>query len=417
MKYATKNLKNLLYNDKLITALSIICIAASVIIMHFAYGLYQNYHVLLDEESSDIYELNIDVLKPESVTQQELIACFLDIPENTAQAITVCVAFPSLAVDTKDADAMEQENGGSVYSPVTCYFSVEDNAIKSSKYFKKQHEHQGTLSGEYFSDNDFEKKAKVALMDQSKFRAQFATDASAVRRAQYNKEQMWHDDPNAPMGYDISIQGELYQVIGSIDVSSSAIVPITALQSDTVFRSPIILSFGDETKLKPMTRSQYTDVCDTFQRRFGDAIKVPELDIPDLDLQYFYKTILLISVLIALIAAFNFSQLYLYILEKRRKRIAIMRICGATKLRVACTYLLECMMLMLPVYLCAFLCFKHIILPAFRDTFPYMEPSYSTRIYLILLVIYLMISVLALVVMIVRYLSGNHLMRQQKGGK
>ena len=53
-KYAKKNLLRLVVHDKLILFLAMLCVAASVIITHFSYGLYQNYHVLITENENDV---------------------------------------------------------------------------------------------------------------------------------------------------------------------------------------------------------------------------------------------------------------------------------------------------------------------------------------------------------------------------
>lgn len=75
MKYAWKNLIRIFQNDRLIACLAILCIVASVIIMHFGYGLYQNFNALLEGDKNGMSELQIKINNPQAVTKAELVAC------------------------------------------------------------------------------------------------------------------------------------------------------------------------------------------------------------------------------------------------------------------------------------------------------------------------------------------------------
>lgn len=401
-KYAKKNLLRLIVHDKLILFLAMLCVAASVIITHFSYGLYQNYHVLITEHENDVIWFSVMINKPEMVTKDKLISCVKSIPEKTAKKIC---NFNTIANLQFEWESPFDENGNSLdmIDPVRCFFDIEDGQIVSSKYFRNVHEKEGTLTGMYFTDEMYASGQKYALMDQ------------VFMKSKKAKEELRIPDPEAPMGYAISLQGERYSVIGSIDARNMAVVPITALHDDTEFRSYIGINFGDENELRPINKKEYEDLKETFLNAFGDAVEVPDLEIPDNELIYLYRTIMLISVVIAAIAAFNFTQLYLYLLEKRRRRIAIMRICGCTKTKAAGIFLSECMMLIPPVYLLSLLLFQKIILPSFSEKYQYMEEAYSASIYVILFLIYFGISIIELTVMIIRFLSGNNLIERQNG--
>lgn len=59
---------------------------------------------------------------------------------------------------------------------------------------------------------------------------------------------------------------------------------------------------------------------------------------------------LVISVIISLLSVINFAMLYLFILKNRQRNLAVMRICGCTKVKAVLIYLTECLVLTLPVY-------------------------------------------------------------------
>ena len=238
-KYAKKNLLRLIVHDKLILFLAMLCVAASVIITHFSYGLYQNYHVLITEHENDVIWFSIMIQKPEMVTKDKLISCVKSIPEKTAKKIC---NFNTVANLQFEWESPFDENGNSLdmIDPVRCFFDIEDGQIVSSKYFRNVHEKEGTLTGMYFTDEMYASGQKYALMDQ------------VFMKSKKAKEELRIPDPEAPMGYAISLQGERYSVIGSIDARNMAVVPITALHDDTEFRSYIGINFGRK-KSHPVT--------------------------------------------------------------------------------------------------------------------------------------------------------------------
>ena len=95
-------------------------------------------------------------------------------------------------------------------------------------------------------------------------------------------------------------------------------IPFLSLDDNTQMKDSVLIWFENI-----MTRSQYNELKDAFESRFGSAITVPELDIPETGQRYLYRTILMICAAIALLAAANFSVLYQYLLEQRKKQIVI----------------------------------------------------------------------------------------------
>ena len=408
MKYSFKNFIRIFQNDKLIATLAILCVVASVIIMHFGYGLYQNYNALLLGEKSGMTKLEIKIREDsQAVTKKELLDCIKALSFNTQNNIHDICAYPAVTIEMKEADKIED-----YYLPVICYFSVSNGKIIASKYLEKIHANQGTKFGSFFSDEDFSGNKKSALFDRYVFERKVTYDK--VDR-EYLRKQIQFNNPDAPMGYDIKIQGELYQVIGSMDKMGGAVLPITQLNDDTIMQNNVFIGFGNDAEKSFITREQYNDIRDSFLKHFGNEVEVPDIPLPDIELQRLYRTVILIAGLIALIAGFNFTQLYLYILEKRRKRIAIMQICGCSKRQAAEIFLTECMMFMLPSYLVSYLVFRYGILPQCSQMFPFMIDSFSPNIYLALFGIFMIISLIELNVMIMSFLAGNDIIRKERG--
>ena len=406
MKYAVKNFIRVFQNDRLIGGLAILCIVASVMIMHFGYGLYQNFNALLVGEESGMHTLTIKVNEPDAVTKEKVVACFTSLSLETQDNIHTITAFSTLEAAPKKPFAGESGNAN-----VQCFFSVSGGKVTKSLKFQKVHEQQGDLFGNYFTDEDFQSNKKVALFDRKMFEIRSPQDTEEKR--QERVEMYQYPDADAPMGYDIMIDGELYQVIGSLD-GWFTLVPITQLKDGTTFTN-LFLRFGNDTEDGFITREQYNDIHDALLSYFGNAVTVPDIPLPDLDLQKLYRTVILIAGLIALIAGFNFTQLYLYILEKRRKRIAVMRICGCSKNRAASIFLIECMLFMFPAYLVSYLTFRYAVLPQCSKAFPFMADSFSPKIYLVLFCIFAGVSLLEINMMILHFLAGKDLVGKERG--
>ena len=164
MKYAFKNFIRIFQNDRLIGVLAILCIVASVMIMHFGYGLYQNFNALLIGEESGMNRLTITVNEADAVTKEKLIACFTSLSLETQDNINTITAFSTLEAAPKKSFAGETGN-----ACVHCHFSVSGGKVTNSMKFQKVHEQQGDLFGDYFTDADFQSDTKVALFDRTYF--------------------------------------------------------------------------------------------------------------------------------------------------------------------------------------------------------------------------------------------------------
>ncbi len=190
----------------------------------------------------------------------------------------------------------------------------------------------------------------------------------------------------------------------------SPIIPFESLDNNTEFQNEIWIGFD-----KSIKRTQYDDIKSTFDSYFGDAITIPELDIPESENIYLYNTIIIISVLIAALAAINFAILYKYILEKREKYIAVFRICGCTKLNAAAIFLTECMIITIPVFIASTIIYDRMLLPLLGHYFIYMEQAYSFAVYAVICFIYIVTSIIVLIIMLALTLWGKTLTELKAG--
>lgn len=369
MKYVFRNIRSLFQTQPMIAFLMLICVWASTVILHFSYGLYQNYNVILAKENSATSYLPLQVADGAIITKSELLECIFQLSDNVNDNVkNYYLMF--------DADVEGEEQYQAV-SEVTCRFTVSNGSVRNCEGFREALTAGGNLRGRFFTDEEQAFGTPVAIIAPSD---SGGTDVTSLK-----------------------INGKQYEVIG-YSFSSEVDVPIQSLNDDAKVSSFIMIVFS-EYEGDMMTRSQYNEIQETFTKHFGASIIIPDLDIPEQENQYLYRTILLISVVIALLAAINFSQLFQYILDQRQQRIAIFRLCGCTAKRTIRLLLLECLMFTVPAYWLAAFLYSRLFMPNLTPLFPYMADSFTPILYIALFGIYLVSILTVLVIMLHRRIA------------
>lgn len=129
------------------------------------------------------------------------------------------------------------------------------------------------------------------------------------------------------------------------------------------------------------------------------------MPVVNVDTEYFYNTNIWISVIIALAAAINLAVLYQYVLVSRRKTLAIFRLVGGTKNRIRRLYIFETALLSTVMFVISAVIFNVAIKPFIVKVYPYIENLYTLKVYAIMFLIYMAVTVVILNIMIMRYVS------------
>lgn len=391
MMYIFLNLKNLAKNEKFIFAVMLVCIFVSAWIMTFSYGLYQNYHSMRIESETDSKEICPEIAAGETLTQGEL-KLYLNSLSDTVlfgtNVIYCSTSFNFEHIDPNSSESYMRE------AAVVSRFTVSGGEYRTSPYIADMWNNNAMIkTGHYFSDADETEGLCVAMVDDA-----------------------WVNDPLRRLDYaelldgsdTITLFGEKYSIIGTHS-SFGAAVPFLSLPGDAVMDS-FILSFENA-----VSRKSY----DELKRRAGEILPgkliFPELPFPDEESIYIYNNIMLISVLIAALTIINFALLYDFIFKKRRRQLAIMRICGCTPLRAWGICLGECCVVCVPVFLlgvATFIPFTHGFL---SDIFIYMEDSYTPAIYAAIFIIYLVMLLVIMGVKLIVQINKTLSEAQKKG--
>lgn len=152
--------------------------------------------------------------------------------------------------------------------------------------------------------------------------------------------------------------------------------PITAAPDGLELSPSLYIGFDGA-----ISRAEYKDLRDTAEQVVPGMFRFEEISFPDSDSRYVYSNIILISVLIALMSVVNFSMLYRYILRRRSRTLAILRLSGCSSLRAAAGYIGECLLVGVPTFAAGLAVYVPVMKRRLSGIFPYMQESYSRRIY------------------------------------
>lgn len=383
------NIFKLVYHDlksyRMISILIVLNIIISAFVICFSYGIYQNYNVKIDDGNVSQHEL---IIKPTtqyndkecSITTKMVIDFVKTLSAETLNNISSfsCKAvLPTSAIEQNLFDFMfSYENGK--------FHDVEDFAV--------------------FSDDQYNSYKKIVAINPS-IRDDIPGigigiigigdfDAVSIGNAKY-----------------IEINGVKFAIIDNPFSFGVLNAPITAFYDNIYLTRNLTLTFKTD-----ISRTQYDDIVNAVAINMGDNAEVPEMDISPTTELFYYRTVLMISVLISILAAINFAVLYRFVLQKRIKTLTIFRICGCTKKRIIFIYLCECMIIGLPLFALSMLLFDKIALPVLSEIFEYISLAYSPLLYSAIFGIYAVSSFAVLLIMIGTYIS-RHSITELKAGE
>lgn len=385
MRYVFQNFFTLVKNEKFIFSVMLVCVFISAWTMLFSYGLYQNYSTLLVESDSNSKDISIGIAEGETLTHGEVKAYLDELPDTLLNGVKLvyCSAW------------YEYDNAENSYKegvPVVSRFTVCDGVYKTSSYIADMWTKNGMIAtGRYFTDDDEINGTRTVMVSKSSMESSF-----------WRKEHKNFivDDNTA------QIFGQTFNIIGT-HTSSGAVVPFLSLPEEVAVTG-LTLSFENI-----ITRSDYETLVQTASKIVPGKMLFPELPFPDEEQISIYNNVIAISVLIAALTVINFSFLYNFIFEKRRRGIAIMRICGCTATRARAICIGECCLICIPVFAVGILTYIPFMKGVLSGIFVYMERSYTPAVYLAIFAIYVVMLLVIMGILLLRQI-GQELSQGQK---
>lgn len=367
-KYTLKNIKSFFINNFIIFILLVISTITSAIVIFFSYGVYQNYNTILsykeDDLSDDYIGINYVNTGSEYVTKRDLLNCLSEIDDISNELREQIIQY--------DVEGIIDNNS------YEFKFLYCDGKFKVAEEFKENLKKYDNLTeGTYWSDYEEANGICVALIsDPDVF-----GDISALSSIRY--------------GSQLKIGGKIYDIIGKQAWNEKgAMFPFSTISDDQLLTSTFI-SFNSAVSVKT-----YNQIRNIFNNYMGDKAIFEEIKMLDKETYYTYKTVILISVFIALIAAINFMILYRYIMSTRKRTTAIFRILGLTPAKLNFMNMSECIILIVPFFILGMVLYQTVFLPRLHTYFVYMQDAYTPFVYFLLFVIFISVSLIVIGIML-----------------
>ena len=432
LKYLFKNLKSLLTKQGVISLLLVVNIVVSALVICFSYGLYQNYNIYINEGEADrIENLYIDVyheykskdpykIQRTPVTVGMVKDFIYMLSDDTMELIEYVSVSPLINTDLY----YNQDNPDEVgeLGADFCLTRRNGNIVNYLYYGSYSYEgykQENSLLDMIPEESDV-RGDKVVVISESFFHGPVGTISQTMlsnpEAGKYYTAESVCDLPEDTK--TVKINGENYEIIGVIkgmNYWGMFQFPFTSLSDDTLLNAGYL-----DIVFKPdayLTERAYNDIVTCMEATMSPYVYTYDVEIPTTTQMYFYKTILIISLFIAILAAVNMAILYRYILEKRSSELAILRICGCSKRKAVRMYLLECMLVNAPLFALTEYVYHKLIMPKLTGLFPHMEGAYSKKLYIVIFAMYVIASLIILYAMIKALISKHSLVEQKNSSK
>ncbi|MBR1833459.1 MAG: hypothetical protein IJ784_13715, partial [Ruminiclostridium sp.] len=408
MRYSLKNLCSMFTKQRLLSLLLVLNIVVSCFVICFSYGLYQSYNVVIEEGENPVYkELTIKASDGKKHRSDEYE---IDLSEVTIGEFTAMLT--SLSDDlTDNISSIDLFLGvdQDLYCECTDQEALSDTGVYAN-YIHLDVKHHMIISGGTdvgcISDEDYSSGKKLVALGTEMFGSHGGTIGYSSKS--YTAVPLT-DEKN------ITIEGEPYEILRiNRHLDGRMIFPITSLSDDKLlWAEPISNDVFTIRFNEPIKVSQYSELHDTIDQYFRGKVTTPSLKFKNADELYYYRTVLIISVLIALLVSVNMTVLYRYILERRSRELAIFRICGCTGRSAVMMYLAECLTVSLPLFALTELFWHKLLMKRIARLFEHFEGAYSPKLYAAVFGIYA-VSVTVVMYIMIRATVKKHSLAELK---
>lgn len=389
IKYIIKNIAVSMRKSSVIFALFIICCIVSVLVILFSHGVYQNYETMLTFENEywnfveSIPDISFGKITDTYVDEQAQLTNYLGdgkstlgefrkvlnlMDDKTKSSFTGFFMIYNFK-DTYDfypdridgIDDGENEKGHLLISRIEYDESAHQYGLYSSLT-----KNISPTSGRYITQDEELSSANVLFITSDR-------DIDLI-------------------GHKVEFLNKEYEIIGieSLGNGNEYIVPFSTLPDDLTFSSVSLLTD------KVITTDTYRKIKEAFTSVYGDNVNFPEFKTADTTEQTFYASIMLISIVLSVLSAINLAILFRYIMLTRRKRLAVFRLSGCTRIKARFMYLGEAAGISVLIFIVCSIVYHYVIIPRLTFAFPKIQDVYGIKTYLYLFVIFIAVLLLAI---------------------
>lgn len=359
--YIFKNIKNFAKNESIMFLLLLIGLTVSFGVLFFAVGLFYQYNKNLEDNEIDNYAVGFTI--NDVVTKSDFESFADKIPQKLMNDVSYMTCFSTAKVSGVKDDV-----------PLTFYLEYDNGKLGFSKeVFKPMLDEMIIINGRFFSQKEYENGDKVAIV--------------------MGKSQYYQNVPS-PKGTDsITVSGEKYKVIGTLNPDNSnydigsVYIPFSSLPDDTELSDSIYLSLS-----KKITKSEYNQFSEFIDSYFGNKITMNKTAMDLKSDTAYYFTIILVSFCIALLSALNISVLYSYIISKRKRQLDIFRLCGGKSLNLCTITAGEIAVIIAPIGILSALIYSKLMLPLISEKFSLISQAYTPLTYFCIIAVYTIVT-------------------------
>lgn len=373
MKHILHNLRCFIRHERLIFIVMIVCILSSAFILNFSYGLYRNFQTAKTVEVESLNELALEIQKDHAPTCKQVRQFIESLSEETLNETTF---FISGTIDT-----LADYN----FPYLESRFVYQNKEYTIPTEFRKNAEDK-LMFGRMITDEEEQSSALVACVETS----------LSSKNVQESVQSIMTDDET------LVFMNQEYHIVGGSGVIANIIVPFLSVPDDFVYDDVIILDFK-----QPLNRTIYQEIIAASTKYMPDALIFPDLKLPDHDTISIFDNIIAISILISVFSAFNFVLLYHFILNKRNHDLAVMRVCGCSKLKVFGNCIGECLLISMPFYVLGTGIYIFLLHAVLKKNYPYISDVYSLKVYALIFALYIIILMLAVGIMVLSHINQS----------
>lgn len=339
VKIIAKNIKNSFQNFRKIYLLLIISQVISVVSIFLVYGIFGNYSNQMEELDIDSYSIDADFVDiGETCTIGELKECLPEVMDQVGKKLDF--VFIAGSCDGRMLSMhTEYHNGEYLLSKTVLEnFNLQD--------------------GRCLSDED-EKNANHVIFS-----------------GKLEEDQV---------GDMICIAGTEFEVVGTNAMGLGDYeLPYNSCP-DEVKLYCVYFNFKELPSKK-----DYNAIRDAFDGAFGENYYMQEFNMKNEEQIIAYRSQMVLCLAIGMVSALNTCLLYGYIVNQRRKQMAVYGIVGASKGKRLAINEIEVLFVSLVAALIAFLVFRfgleHIVTGIYESSLE----LYSTWVYLVVIIIYIL---------------------------
>lgn len=340
MKLIIKNWLDFIKNHTFLFVIMFLAQLVSILCIYFVYGVFQNNMYVLMEGDSEFRTMRASFDdKSEEVPVQKLIQKMSDEWGFEFDLIYLSAKGEK---DTVFEDRIQYKDGKIEYSD-----TVKKNV-------------EGEITGNFASTEQYAKGEKVVV----------ANSGSAEE-----------------LGDFIVLNGEEYKIIGKNDANAEweYEIPFTAFPKTSIFKdfSIILTDFP--------TREDYEKFSELMREYGGKVDDFVIANNEDVKKQY---SLIVVSILLALLSAGNLYIVYCYIFKQRKNQMVVCRLSGCSRGYARFMFFWEILINTIVSIILGLLLYILCLYPILTNWYEYLYKIYGVKEYILLTSIYFIITIL-----------------------